>query len=259
LENLKIKIQSKKRKLTSTMSIENGVTSESSPPKRMSPHRAGIDTGIPTDYASREIQVLETRYFELLGRLRRMEAPKAKLTKKEIKRLRVMPGGRSTHRDAMLAEMKWMANDFHGERRWKRNANLQISDAVAKYHLKNTNKRRRVVVVSNNKNSYSLVQRGVTTSTRSRDSMSVSDALSVAETVREEALHNVKDEEETKYQNVPKPQRIVASWLQNLQSHGLGACLLRSDKESLSLRSEEIVCVYVVLYIRFSCYHEIVT
>ena len=53
------------------MSIENGVTSESSPPKRLSPHRAGIDTGIPTDYASREIQVLETRYFELLGRLRR--------------------------------------------------------------------------------------------------------------------------------------------------------------------------------------------
>ena len=223
------------------MSIENGVTSV---PKRLSPHGAGIDAGIPSDYASREIQVLETRYFEVLGRLRRMEAPKANLTKKEIKRLRVIPGGRSTHRDAMLAEMKWMANDFHGERRWKRNANLQISDAVAKYHLKNTNKRRRVVVASNNKSSYGHVQRDATTLTRTRDSMSVSDALSVAETVREEALHNVKDEEESKYQNVPKPQRIVASWLRNLQSHGLGACLLRSNTESLSLRSEEIVCVY---------------
>ena len=103
------------------MSIENGVTSESSPPKRLSPHRAGIDTGIPTDYGSREIQVLETRYFELLGRLRRMEAPKAKLTKKEIKRLRVMPGGvRQIRCYAGRDEM--MANDFHGERRWKRNA-----------------------------------------------------------------------------------------------------------------------------------------
>ena len=96
--------------------------------------------------------------------------------------------------------------------------------------------------MSNNKNSYSLVQRGTTTSTRSRDSASVSDALMLE--IRIERKHfTTKDEEETKYQNVPKPQRIVASWLQNLQSHGLGACLLRSDKELLSLdRKKSFVC-----------------
>ena len=243
LENLKKSTTTKQN----NSPMKNGISSPSSPPN-MKPSLRGMHAGIPTDYASREIRALETRYFEVLGRLRRMEAPKVNISRKENETLRVMPSGRSTHRDALLEEMKWLANDFHSERRWKRNASLHVSDAVAKYHLQNANdvtnkKRNRVVVVSNSTNRH--VRCGVTrtASPCSRDPISVTDALSVAEIIREET----PDEKDEKYQNVPTSQRRAAFWLQKLQSHGLGACLLRPEKESYSLRSEEVVCQYVVL------------
>jgi hypothetical protein len=239
LESLKDETQSKKRKL---IGKNGGMYSSSSSKRNASLHM--LNQGIPTDYASQEIRVLETRYFEVLSRLRQMEAPKAKLTTEENRIYRVLPGGRSTHRDTLIAEMKWMANDFHGERRWKRNANLHVSDAIAKYHLDKEGSKRRRVVVSDISKKH--VRRHATTTNISKDSIgSVTDALSVAETVRDVLANNNNNHHHNTYQNLPKSQRLVKTWLLNLQSRGLGACLLDSLKKGgASLRSEEIVCAY---------------
>lgn len=131
--NIKDSSSTKRRRTDDSVEDPTGSVEKTTRVKRRQ-LRARRYAMLPADYENREIRRLEARYFEILNDLN-ANIPSIDMSARcgpaegEAAKRRA-----NSHWTALMGEMQWMANDFFGERRWKRNAALNVSDEVASFH-----------------------------------------------------------------------------------------------------------------------------